>query len=126
MEDPLYREVLLDHYWNPRNQGTLPFPDATAEEDNPLCGDRVRLDLQFNNGTIQEVRFQGTGCAISQAAASMLTEELKNKKTKDARTFGENDMLKLLGVEISPARLKCALLGWQALQRALRERPKTT
>ncbi len=139
MSDPLYREVLLDHYWNPRNSGTLPHPDASAEEDNPLCGDRVRLDLQFSDGKISDVRFKGTGCAISQAATSMLTEKLTPRvipsstggsarggslsmdliTITEAKKINEQDMLKLLGVEISPARLKCALLGLRALQSAL-------
>lgn len=133
MSDALYREVLLDHYWNPRNSGTLPHPDATAEEDNPLCGDRVRLDLMFSNSKISDVKFSGTGCAISQAATSMLTEKLTPRvipsehasesrdliAINDAKKISEDDMLKLLGVDISPARLKCALLGWQALRSAL-------
>src|SRR3989338_4823775 len=92
--DTLYRELLLDHYWNPRNSGTLPHPDATAEEDNPLCGDRVRLDLAFSNGKISDVKFTGTGCAISQAATSMLTEKLLNTETSDAKKITEQDMLK--------------------------------
>ncbi len=117
--DPLYREVLLDHYWNPRNQGTLPHPDASAEEDNPLCGDRVRLDLALKNGAIGEVRFEGTGCAISQAATSLLTEKLAGMKTTDAKKLSEEDMLKILGVNVSPARLKCALLGLKTLEKAL-------
>ncbi len=119
MEDSLYREVLLDHYWNPRNHGTLPHPDASAEEDNPLCGDRVRLDLAFSNEKISDVRFTGTGCAISQAATSMLTENLAGMKTADAKKLTEKEMLNILSVNISPARLKCALLGWKALQRAI-------
>jgi len=138
MSDPLYRELLLDHYWNPRNSGTLPHPDVSAEEDNPLCGDRVRLDLQFSDGKISDVRFSGTGCAISQAAASMLTEKLtsrvipsdspdrdRERKSMDlvtideAKRITEADMLKLLAIPVSPARLKCALLGWQALQNAI-------
>lgn len=143
MEDSLYREVLLDHYWNPRNSGTLPHPDATAEEDNPLCGDRVRLDLQFSNGKIADVKFSGTGCAISQAATSMLTEKLTPRvipafakatagrpsehtdesrdlmTINDAKKISDQDMLTLLGIPVSPARLKCALLGLRALQRAI-------
>jgi len=139
MEDSLYRELLLDHYWNPRNSGTLPHPDASAEEDNPLCGDRIRLDLQFSDGKISDVKFSGSGCAISQAATSMLTEKLTPRvipsdperatraegKSRDlvtiddAKKITEQDMLKLLAIPVSPARLKCALLGWQALQRAL-------
>ena len=117
MED-LYRELILEHYKHPHNAGTLEHPDASQEEYNPLCGDRVRIDLRIEDGIIKDVRFQGRGCAISQASASLLTDEILGKSVADVQAFGKQDMLDLLGVPLdkNPVRIKCALLPLKALK----------
>jgi len=109
--DELYREVILDHFRQPRNQGQLPDAQIKAEGVNPLCGDEITVWLKLNDGRIQDAHFLGKGCAISQAAASMLTEELKGKSLEDVRQFTKEQMLDLLGVDVNPMRLKCALLA---------------
>ncbi len=116
MADQMYREYILDHYKNPRNFGRLEGADITHEENNPLCGDVVGMDIKTNDGTIEDVRFHGRGCAISQASASLLTERLKGMSLEDARKIDKGDVLEELGIEISPARLKCALLALKVLK----------
>ena len=117
MED-LYRELILDHYKHPHNAGTLEHPDVAQEEYNPLCGDRVRIDLRIEDGIIKDVRFQGRGCAISQASASLLTDEILGKSVADVQAFGKDDMLDLIGIPLdkNPVRIKCALLPLKALK----------
>ena len=116
MED-FYRENILDHYRNPRNKGHLEHPTHSHEEDNPLCGDVIRIDLHVNEeDVIDQVRFDGQGCAISQASASMLTEMLEGKSLEEARALGKEDILEALGIEIGPVRLKCALLSLKVLK----------
>ncbi len=112
----IYREQILDHYRNPRNHGTLDPNDATFEDSNPLCGDRIRIDLRLDGDTISEIRFSGRGCAISQAAASMLTELDAGQKVEDVRAFSKDELLEELGIPISPARIKCALLPLKVLK----------
>ncbi|GIV95672.1 MAG: iron-sulfur cluster scaffold-like protein [Herpetosiphonaceae bacterium] len=114
--DDLYRENILDHYKHPRNYGTLERPTYSREEHNPLCGDRLRIDLLVEGDVITDVRFTGRGCAISQASASMLTEELLGKTVDEAKTISKQDILDLLGIPIGPVRLKCALLSLKALK----------
>ncbi|HEX6348430.1 MAG TPA: SUF system NifU family Fe-S cluster assembly protein [Candidatus Dormibacteraeota bacterium] len=116
MSDQMYREYILDHYKNPRNFGRLDNPDISHEENNPLCGDVVGMDIKTREGVIDDVRFHGRGCAISQASASLLTERLKGMSLEDARKIGKEDVLEELGIEISPARLKCALLSLKVLK----------
>ncbi len=121
--DDLYRDEILEHYRHPHNFGTLPEPDAVHEGSNPLCGDRITLMLGIGEtGTIDEVAFTGRGCAISQASASMLTDEIKDKPLSDLARLGREDILDSLGIDISPARLKCALLSLDTLRRALADR----
>jgi nitrogen fixation NifU-like protein len=115
-DDQFYREYILDHYKNPRNFGRLESPDITHEEENPLCGDVVGIDLKVEDGSISDVRFHGRGCAISQASASLLTERLKGMSLEDAKQIGKGDVLEELGIEISPARIKCALLSLKVLK----------
>lgn len=117
--DALYRDFILDHYRNPRNAGTLDAPDASFEDLNPLCGDKIRMDLRIRDGVIEDVRFKGRGCAISQASASLLTEAIKGKRIADIDAIGKDEVLENLGISISPARLKCALLGLKVLKSAL-------
>ncbi len=115
-DDQFYREYILDHYNNPRNSGRLEPADISHEEDNPLCGDVIGMDFKVDGGRITDVRFHGRGCAISQASASLLTERLKGLTLEDARKIGKEDVLGELGIEISPARIKCALLALKVLK----------
>ncbi len=123
MED-LYREIILDHYENPRNYGELPDADISYEDDNPLCGDRIRIDLKVQDGRIVDVRFSGKGCAISQASASMLTERIKGVTVEEARRLTRDDILEMLGIPLGPARIKCALLSLKVLKAGLYGLPK--
>ncbi len=115
-DEQFYREYILGHYKNPRNFGRLESPTLSHEEDNPLCGDVVGIDLQLKDGNIEEVRFHGRGCAISQASASLLTERLKGISLDEARKISKEDVFEDLGIEISPARIKCALLSLKVLK----------
>jgi nitrogen fixation NifU-like protein len=116
MED-LYRENILDHYQNPRNFGTLDHPDITYEDDNPLCGDVIRIDINLGeDDRISEVAFSGEGCAISQASASMLTEEILGKTLDEVKQLSKDDILEMLGIQLGPVRIKCALLSLKVLK----------
>jgi len=115
-DDQFYREYILDHYKNPRNFGRLEHPDISHEEDNPLCGDVIGMDFRIKGGVIEDIRFHGRGCAISQASASLLTERLKGISLDDAKKIGKEDVLGELGIQISPARIKCALLSLKVLK----------
>lgn len=120
--DSLYRDEILEHYRRPHNFGTLEHPDVSYEGSNPLCGDRITLMLDLDSGgNVTDVAFSGRGCAISQASASLLTDTLRGRSTEELRRLGKDDVLELLGIEISPARLKCALLSLDTLQRAIAE-----
>jgi nitrogen fixation protein NifU and related proteins len=115
--DDLYRDFILEHYRRPRNKGRLTHPDVSHEEHNPLCGDRVVLDLHVKDGVVTAARFDGEGCAISQASASVLTETIVGRPLAELRQLGREDVLESLGIdEISPARLKCALLPLNTLR----------
>jgi nitrogen fixation NifU-like protein len=114
--DDLYREVILDHYQHPHNHGTLPDPDITFEDSNPLCGDKIRVDLKVKDNIVQEVRFSGKGCAISQASASMLTDELVGKSLDDIKKIDKDFVFEMLGIPLSPSRVKCALLSLKVVK----------
>ncbi len=116
--DDFYKEYILDHYRNPRNFGRLERADAAAEDLNPLCGDKIRFELQLEAGCVKDVRFSGKGCAISQASASMLSESIKGKKLEDVARMTREEVLENVGIGISPARMKCALLGLKVLKSA--------
>jgi nitrogen fixation NifU-like protein len=116
IDDQFYREFILDHYKNPRNFGRLEGADISHEEYNPLCGDVVGMDFRLRDGMIEDIRFHGRGCAISQASASLLTERLKGLSLEEARQISREDVLDELGIDISPARLKCALLSLKVLK----------
>ena len=121
--DDLYRDEILEHYRRPHNFGTLAEPDAVHEGSNPLCGDRITIMLGIGaTGSIDEVAFNGRGCAISQASASMLTDGIKGRSLAEVSRIGASQVLDDLGIEISPARLKCALLSLETLQGALADR----
>ena len=117
----MYQEVILQHYRTPRNFGPLDGATLVGEESNPLCGDHITLRLKVDPASkrIEEVRFQGDGCAISVASASMLTEKIAGKTLEDASHLTRDDVLKTLGIPLSPVRVKCALTGFTALGHAL-------
>ena len=119
MAADLYREVILDHYRNPRNKGTLDPADYSYEDTNPLCGDEVRIDVRVADDRVAEVKFSGRGCAISQASASILTEMVEGRPLAEVKALTKDDVLEELGVPVSPARLKCALLGLKVLKAGL-------
>jgi nitrogen fixation protein NifU and related proteins len=121
--DDLYRENILDHYKNPRNSGHLDAPTLTAEGVNPLCGDELQVELQIEDGVVTDLRFNGRGCAISQAAASMISDVAKGKPVDDVRALGSEEVLEELGIPLTPIRLKCALLSVQLLKVALGDTP---
>jgi nitrogen fixation NifU-like protein len=115
--DDLYRELILDHYKNPRNSGLLDPADISYEDDNPVCGDHIRLTLRLDeNDVVTEVGWEGQGCAISQASASMLYETLVGKSLEEIRSITKEDILEMLGVQLGPVRLKCALLSLKVLK----------
>ena len=116
MMDDLAQANILDHYKHPRNQGILEHPTVSREEHNPLCGDKIRMDLLIKDGIIEDLRFTGRGCTISQASTSMLTEALKGRPVEAAKAFTKDDLLDLLGIPIGYTRMKCALLGLKALK----------
>lgn len=136
--DELYKEVILDHYRAPRNKGKLDPHDVALERNNPLCGDEIELFLRFDGESLEGIAFDGKGCSISQASASMMTEKVKGLSTKDASALAESikammageaegdadqlgDLVSLKGVVKYPVRIKCALLGWNTLVEALEE-----
>jgi nitrogen fixation protein NifU and related proteins len=119
--DDLYRENILDHYKNPRNHGRIEDAGASAEGMNPLCGDEVTITVAFaeDGETIGDVKFEGRGCAISQASTSMLTELIKGRKAADVLAFDKDELLEEVGIPLTPVRLKCAILGLHTLKVAL-------
>jgi nitrogen fixation NifU-like protein len=125
MSDPalesLYREVILDHYKNPRGHGVIEHADAEAEGQNPLCGDEVSIYVAFGEDgeTIDDVKFSGRGCAISQAATSMLMEMTKGRTAEQVASLDKDELLAEIGVPLTPVRLKCAMLGLTTLKVAL-------
>ena len=141
--DELYKEVILDHYRAPRNKGKLDPHDVVLERNNPLCGDEIELFLRFDGEAVDGIMFDGKGCSISQASASMMTEKVKGLSAKEASALAESiksmmagesegdpgdlgDLVALKGVTKYPVRIKCALLGWNTLVEALEEAGKTS
>jgi nitrogen fixation NifU-like protein len=119
--DQMYREVILDHYKNPRMHGVLEHADAHAEGQNPLCGDEVSIFVNFgeDGDTIEDVKFEGRGCAISQAATSMLTELVQGRTATEVAALPKEELLEEIGIPLTPIRLKCAILGLGVLKVAL-------
>jgi nitrogen fixation NifU-like protein len=116
MED-LYREVIIDHYKNPQYRGHLDPNDIQFEDDNPLCGDHIEITLRVDtDGKVTEGRFDGRGCAISQASADLLVESIQGKTLEEVKRLTKQDMLDLLGIDLGPVRLKCALLSLKVLK----------
>jgi nitrogen fixation NifU-like protein len=115
--DDLYREQIIDRYKNPLYRGELNPHDITFEDDNPLCGDHIRIDLRLDgNGTITEAAFSGEGCSISLASADLLVESILGKHLADVKQLSKADVLDLLGIDLGPVRLKCALLSLKVLK----------
>jgi nitrogen fixation NifU-like protein len=126
MEDQLYRETLLEIYRNPQNRGEIIKPDLEARSVNPLCGDVVKLQIKLGEGqVIEKAVFSGNGCAISQASASLLASNIEKKKLTQVRKLKGNDILNLIGISPSPARLKCALLSLEVLTEVLKNATKS-
>ncbi len=139
--DELYKEVILDHYRAPRNKGRVDPHDIALERNNPLCGDELELFVRFDGETLEAIGFEGKGCSISQASASMMTEKVKSLPVKEAAAVAESikkmmagdqegdpaelgDLVSLKGVVKYPVRIKCALLSWNTLLEALEESGK--
>ncbi|HUK50003.1 MAG TPA: SUF system NifU family Fe-S cluster assembly protein [Terriglobales bacterium] len=118
MTSDIYKDIILDYYRNPRNFGDLEQPDVRAKDSNPLCGDIIEMQLKVDDGKVGDIRFKGKGCAISQAAASMLTEVARGKTLDQVKAMDKSDVLQLLGIDPGPTRIKCALLGLKVLKLA--------
>ena len=117
MSDDIYREIILDHYRNPRNKGKLPDADVSIHDSNPLCGDEIDIHLKVDGDKIKDVKFEGRGCAISQASASMLTEMVMGKPLTSIKDLSKDDILENIGLtSLGPARIKCALLSLKVLK----------
>lgn len=118
--DELYQDRILDHYEEPFHRGSCPAATHAHEDENPLCGDTIRVELAIeSDGTIREAYFNGDGCCISQASASMLLEQINGKRVDDVKQFTADDMIRLFGARLTPNRQKCCLLSWRALQAAI-------
>ncbi len=115
----MYTEVILDYYRYPRNHGSISDANAHSRDLNPLCGDEIEIFAKIEDGKIADIKFSGRGCAISQAATSMLTEQLKGKSIEEVKKLGKEDVLAMLGIEISAVRIKCALLGLKVAKTAV-------
>lgn len=117
MSDDIYREIILDHYRNPRNKGKLVDADVSIHDSNPLCGDEIDIHLKVDGDRIKDVKFEGRGCAISQASASMLTEMVMGKPLTSIKELSKDDILENIGLtSLGPARIKCALLSLKVLK----------
>jgi nitrogen fixation NifU-like protein len=117
MSDDIYREIILDHYRNPRNKGKLQQADVSTHDSNPLCGDEIDIHLKVEQGKIKDIKFEGRGCAISQASASMLTEMVMDKPLTAVKDLDKQDILENIGLmNLGPARIKCALLSLKVLK----------
>jgi nitrogen fixation NifU-like protein len=115
----IYQEIILEHYRHPQNATPLENPTGTVSVDNPLCGDRITMMIREEDGRIQEVGYEASGCAISIASASILSEHIKGKTKEEVQNLDNNDIVSLLGIELSPNRLKCALLPLESVKKAL-------
>ncbi len=115
--DDLYREIIIERYKSPQFRGELDPHDISFEDENPLCGDQIRIDLRVDpSGTVTEAAFSGHGCAISQASVDLLLESIIGKTVEDIRRLNKQDVLDLIGIELGPVRLKCALLSLKVLK----------
>ena len=117
--DSLFRDHILDHYRHPRCHGSIENPDASVEDANPLCGDKLRMDFRFADGRVAEVRFMGSGCSISQASASLVCEAIEGRPLDEVKALTRQDVLDLLGIDdLGPVRSKCAMLALKTAKAA--------
>ena len=122
MSEDIYREIILDHYRNPRNKGRISDADVSFHDSNPLCGDEIDIHLKVEDDIVKDIKFEGRGCAISQASASMLTEMVMNKSLTSVKDLGKDEILENIGlVNLGPARIKCALLSLKVLKMGMVE-----
>jgi len=122
LSEDIYREIILDHYRNPRNKGRISDADVSFHDSNPLCGDEIDIHLRVEDNIVKDIKFEGRGCAISQASASMLTEMVMNKPLTSVKELGKDDVLENIGlVNLGPARIKCALLSLKVLKMSMVE-----
>jgi nitrogen fixation NifU-like protein len=122
LSEDIYREIILDHYRNPRNKGRISDADVSFHDSNPLCGDEIDIHLKVEDNIVKDIKFEGRGCAISQASASMLTEMVMNKPLASVKELGKDDVLENIGlVNLGPARIKCALLSLKVLKMSMVE-----
>ncbi len=121
MNDPLYREIILEHWKNPHNFGVIENPDIDSSDVNLLCGDAVHITIKIKGDSVDEIKFNGQGCAISQAAASILTDTVSGKPLDTVKNITPEEFLEEIGIELTPARLKCALLPYSTLKKGLRQ-----
>jgi len=117
----MYKENIIDHYKNPHNHGTIENADIKFTENNPLCGDVITVNLKVNGHVVDDVKFISQGCAISTAATSMLTDEIKGKQIEEVKKFSRDDVVDMLGIEIGPVRTKCAVLGLVAVKEGIKQ-----
>ncbi|MFY9965295.1 MAG: SUF system NifU family Fe-S cluster assembly protein [Nitrososphaeraceae archaeon] len=122
MSEDIYREIILDHYRNPRNKGRISDADVSFHDSNPLCGDEIDIHLKVEDNIVKDIKFEGRGCAISQASASMLTEMVMNKSLTSIKELDKDDILENIGLlNLGPARIKCALLSLKVLKMSMVE-----
>lgn len=126
MEDPFYREEILDHYYSSEHRGRLERPDHVCDMDNPFCGDQIHVELAVEGERVVEMRFDGKGCVISQAAASLLADRIEGATVEETLKLGPDDVLAMLGIPLTPNRMKCGLLGLRAVRQALAARSVAT
>jgi len=117
----IYRENILDHYKNPHNKGTIENAEIKFTENNPLCGDVITINLKLNDHKVEDIKFSGQGCAISQSATSMLTDEISGKTLEEVKNIKREDVINLLGIDVGPVRTKCAVLGLVAVKEGIKE-----
>ncbi len=120
MQDPIYREIILEHWQDPQNYGVVDNADFDVTDLNPLCGDEIRITGKIKNGKLIDIGFVSEGCAISKASASLFTEKIKGESLSDIKKLGPDDVLEELGIELTPARTKCALLIYSATKQTLK------
>ncbi len=119
MTDDIQAEIVLEHYREPHNYGSMENPSVSLTENNPVCGDTVNISLLIRDGVIEDIKFVGRGCSISQASASMLTDRVKGKTIEEARKIDEKSIIDMIGLNLGPAREKCALLSFNTLQKCI-------
>ena len=117
----LYRQIILDHYKNPKNQRKILKPTVIKKGHNPLCGDHIEVHMRINKNELEDISFEGKGCALSIATSSILTEELKGKKIEDIKKMTREDVYALIGIDVTPARNKCVMLPLTTIKQALQE-----